>query len=175
VYAPGEPIWSRRAVALYPAACVLAGVAAGLLGIGGGMIKGPLLLEMGLAPQAAAATSAFMILFTASSSTLQFYLVDALPAEYASWYGTLGFAAALLGGLAVRYATRREGGNAFIVFAIAVVLGVSTFAMLLVGARDHLHLLGSGSSGDRAASATAQAASARHEPESTFSTWCKAM
>ena len=55
----------------------------------------------------------------ASSSTLQFYLVDALPADYASWYGMLGFAAALLGGLAVRYATRREGGNAFIVFAIA--------------------------------------------------------
>ena len=123
---PGEPVWTPRAVVLYPSACVLAGVAAGLLGIGGGMIKGPLLLEMGLVPQAAAATSAFMIFFTSSSTTLQFLLLGALPAEYAVLYGVIGFAAALLGGLAVRYAMRRNGGSAFIVFAIAIVLGVST-------------------------------------------------
>ena len=50
--AQGELEWTPRAVTLYPLACVFAGVAAGLLGIGGGMIKGPLLLEMGLVPQA---------------------------------------------------------------------------------------------------------------------------
>ena len=142
VHMPGEPIWTPRAVVLYPSACVLAGVAAGLLGIGGGMIKGPLLLEMGLVPQAAAATSAFMIFFTSSSTTLQFLLLGALPADYAVLYGVLGFAAALLGGLAVRYAMRRNGGSAFIVFAIAIVLGVSTVLMMWVGVRDHLHVFG---------------------------------
>ena len=139
VHAQGEPLWTPRAVVLYPLACVLAGVAAGLLGIGGGMVKGPLLLEMGLVPQAAAATSAFMIFFTSSSTTLQFLLLGALPADFAVLYGVLGFAAALLGGLAVRYAMRRDGGSAFIVFAIAIVLGVSTVLMMWVGVRDHLH------------------------------------
>ena len=142
VHMPGEPVWTPRAVVLYPSACVLAGVAAGLLGIGGGMIKGPLLLEMGLVPQAAAATSAFMIFFTSSSTTLQFLLLGALPAEYAVLYGVIGFAAALLGGLAVRYAMRRNGGSAFIVFAIAIVLGVSTVLMMWVGVQDHLHAFG---------------------------------
>ena len=59
-------------------------------------------------------------------------------------YGVLGFAAALLGGLAVRCAARRDGGSAFIVFAIALVLGVSTLLMLWVGVRDHLDLHGHG-------------------------------
>lgn len=35
-----------------------------LLGIGGGMITGPLLLEMGVLSQVTAATSSFMVLFT---------------------------------------------------------------------------------------------------------------
>ena len=83
--------------------------------------------------------SLFMIFFTSSSTTLQFLLLGALPADYAVLYGVLGFAAALLGGLAVRYAMRRNGGSAFIVFAIAIVLGVSTVLMMWVGVRDHLH------------------------------------
>ena len=167
------PAWSSRAVTLYPLACVLAGVAAGLLGIGGGMIKGPLLLEMGLVPQAAAATSAFMILFTSSSSTLQFFLVDALSAEHVLWYGVLGFAAALLGGLAVRYATQREGGNAFIVFAIALVLAVSTVLMMFVGLREHLPGVA-----HRHAHAAEQQQTAKPQSgtnQTFFQTWCLAM
>ena len=46
--------WHTR----YPAACVVAGVAAGLLGIGGGMVLGPLLVALGCLPQPVAATSA---------------------------------------------------------------------------------------------------------------------
>lgn len=42
-------------------------------GIGGGMIKGPLMLEMGMIPQVSAATAAFMILFTSSATTAQVY------------------------------------------------------------------------------------------------------
>ena len=64
-------IWDKRAIVRYPSLCMFAGVAAGLLGIGGGMVKGPLLLEMGVLPQVASATSATMILFTASATTIQ--------------------------------------------------------------------------------------------------------
>lgn len=49
----------RRSVStttFLPIASVLCGAAAGLLGIGGGMIIGPLLLELGLENQAVAAT-----------------------------------------------------------------------------------------------------------------------
>ena len=76
-----------------------AGVLAGLLGIGGGLVKGPLLLELGMRPQAAAATSGFMVLFTASSTTLQFLLAGALRADVA-WLGMVSLAAAAAGNAA---------------------------------------------------------------------------
>lgn len=45
---PGEIQWNMKNTQLYPAIATLAGVMGGLLGIGGGMIMGPLLLELGI-------------------------------------------------------------------------------------------------------------------------------
>ena len=60
---------------------------AGLLGIGGGMIVSPLLLELGLHPQVAAATSSLMVLFSASSAALSFAFDHLLNIDYALIYG----------------------------------------------------------------------------------------
>ena len=42
---------------------------AGVCGVGGGIIKGPLMLSLGVRPEVAAATSATMILATSCSAT----------------------------------------------------------------------------------------------------------
>ncbi len=42
--------WDAEATVKYPLICGLAGFIAGLFGIGGGIVKGPLLLEMGVLP-----------------------------------------------------------------------------------------------------------------------------
>lgn len=93
----------------YPTICGVAGLCAGMFGIGGGyrhrrspctaarvltwqadfqrwqprfllwqpmpymagIIKGPLMLEMGMLPEVSSATSAYMILFTSAAATLQ--------------------------------------------------------------------------------------------------------
>ncbi len=47
---------------------------AGLLGIGGGMVQSPLMLDMGMLPEVQKATAATMILFTASSAAIQVQL-----------------------------------------------------------------------------------------------------
>jgi uncharacterized membrane protein YfcA len=50
----------------------MAGVFAGMFGIGGGIVKGPLMLEMGILPEVSAATAAFMIFFTAGATTITY-------------------------------------------------------------------------------------------------------
>lgn len=47
----------------------MAGCGAGLLGIGGGMILNPIMLELGYKPEIAAVISGFTVLFTSSSTT----------------------------------------------------------------------------------------------------------
>jgi hypothetical protein len=73
-FCEGDVYWDDESVVRLPLGCVFAGVLAGMLGVGGGMVMQPLMLELGLLPDVAAATAAFMMLFTASSTTLQFTL-----------------------------------------------------------------------------------------------------
>lgn len=49
------------------------------MGAGGGMIVGPLLLELGMLPQVTAATGAFMVLFSSSLAVAQFALLNMIP------------------------------------------------------------------------------------------------
>jgi len=51
--------------------CFIAGVLAGSLGIAGGLVMGPILLMIGLDPRISTATSNFMGVFTACSTSVQ--------------------------------------------------------------------------------------------------------
>merc|ERR1712196_7287 len=59
------------------------GIAAGSLGIGGGMILGPFMLAMGMDPTISTALSGFTVLFTSSSTTSQFIIAGAIHLEHA--------------------------------------------------------------------------------------------
>ena len=54
-----------------------AGVLAGSLGMGGGIIINPVLIGLGFEPEVAAAISGFVVLFTSSSTTTQFLIAGA--------------------------------------------------------------------------------------------------
>lgn len=132
-YAKGDVVWTKEAVVKYPALCTAAGVAAGLLGIGGGMVKGPLLLEMGLHPQVAAATSSSMILFTSSATTVQFIILGTLTVDHALWHGAIGFVSGLIGQLGMSYLIRKYRKSAFVIFLVAFVIGFSGIIMGFLG------------------------------------------
>lgn len=53
--------WNSRNTVLYPWFAFAAGLAAGMMGVGAGVVIGPLLLELGMRPETGAATTAFMI------------------------------------------------------------------------------------------------------------------
>ncbi|XVF86619.1 hypothetical protein PTKIN_Ptkin18bG0056900 [Pterospermum kingtungense] len=75
--------WPINELASYCAIGLLAGTLGGMLGLGGGFILGPLFLEMGIPPQVSSATSAFTLLFSASMSVVEHYLLKRFPVPYA--------------------------------------------------------------------------------------------
>ena len=50
--------WDEGSTVKYPLICTSSGIFAGLFGVGGGIVKGPLMLEMGVQPAVASATAA---------------------------------------------------------------------------------------------------------------------
>jgi hypothetical protein len=70
----GDIKWDDKCTTLYPAICFACGIAAGALGIAAGMILSPVLLELGMSPAVAAATSGFAVLFTSSCTRYDWFI-----------------------------------------------------------------------------------------------------
>ena len=118
--------------------------AAGMLGIGGGMIVGPLLLELGVHPAAASATSALMVLFSASSAVVSFAAAGRLPGACAALLAPACLAAAAAGSLVIGGAVRRSGRASALVLILAGVIGLGAAATVAFAGRHAVGALARG-------------------------------
>ncbi|KAK7369195.1 hypothetical protein VNO80_11230 [Phaseolus coccineus] len=116
---------------LFCACGTLAGMIAGLLGLGGGFILGPLFLGLGIPPQVASATSTLAMAFSASMAVVEYYLLKRFPVPYALYFVSIATAAALVGQHLVRKAIAILGRASVIIFILTFTLSVS--AVLLGG------------------------------------------
>ena len=128
-YLPGDVEWNERNTIVYPLLCVFAGMCAGLFGVGGGIVKGPLMLEMGVHPMVAAATSAVMILFTTMSATTTFIAFGTLTFDYAIYLFFFGLVATTIGQLVVGHLVKKYERVSLISLSIGAVVGLSTLLM----------------------------------------------
>lgn len=130
-YLEGDVVWTNRNAFLFPALSFFSGVAAGMLGIGGGMIKGPMLVEMGILPKVMSATASYMILFTASATVTQFSILGLLPVDYGLFWTTLVFVSSLVGQKGINYFVKRTGRNSLVIFCIASLISIATILLVL--------------------------------------------
>lgn len=82
-YIAGDVEWNERNTIIYPCLVFFAGFFAGMFGIGGGIVKGPLMLQMGVHPLVASATCAVMIMFTSVAATTMYIAFGTLTWDYA--------------------------------------------------------------------------------------------
>jgi uncharacterized membrane protein YfcA len=129
----GDVQWTPRSTLLYPALCTFAGLCAGVFGVGGGIVKGPLMLEMGVLPEVAAATSATMIWFTSCSAAVVFISFGAVQWDYAAACFALGLVSTVAGQLAMMWVSRHLRSRSLLVFLMAAVLGLSCLALAAQG------------------------------------------
>ncbi len=122
-----------RNLSTLPFVCTLAGVAAGGLGVGGAMVKGPLMLEMGMQPAVSSATATFMILFTSSLTTIQFLIAGLLRWDYTVFYAGVGALGTLVGQKSVGHLVKMSGRQSVLALALGINIAVSAVVMGLVG------------------------------------------
>jgi uncharacterized membrane protein YfcA len=102
-----------------------------MFGIGGGIIKGPLMLAMGIHPAVASATSSCMILFTSFTATSTFSVYGLMIPDYAIACSILGFVATYLGQTFMSRMIANSNRNSYIAFSIGLVVLLSAILMTL--------------------------------------------
>jgi len=132
----GDIHWDERATIVYPLICSVAGMCAGMFGIGGGIVKGPLMLEMGVDPQVSSGTAAFMIFFTAGSASVSFALFGLLQKDYAMFFFTFGLIFTYIGQIVAENVIKKLGRSSIVIFLIATIILASTILMGIEGVQN---------------------------------------
>ncbi|KAL3914869.1 MAG: hypothetical protein SGILL_005912 [Bacillariaceae sp.] len=136
-YVHGDIKWDSRATIIYPFFFILAGLCAGMFGIGGGMITVPLMLAMGVHPAICTATSSTMVFFTVLLSASSFAVFNLILWDYAIVCFWIGFIGSLIGQGIMQKARQTSTGsanferNSFIAYCTGCVIMLNALLMTL--------------------------------------------
>jgi uncharacterized membrane protein YfcA len=122
--------WRPRTVITYQITSIITGLLAGLVGVGGGLILSPFFLLTGMEPAVAVGTSATCVLFTSSSTTMQYIFTDRIIMSLAVMYGMVCLVASFVGTALVHHIQDKFARKSYITTIVAV--GVAISAMLSV-------------------------------------------
>ena len=135
-YLEGDVHWDGPRAARCLVQALLAGVMAGLVGVGGGMVLGPMMLELGVLPQVSSATTGTMVLLTSSSAAAVFLLSNLIPLDYALALGLVACAGGLCGKLGLGYLVKKYKLSALIILLLGSLIAVSMLATAFAGLLD---------------------------------------
>jgi Sulfite exporter TauE/SafE len=124
----GDIEWNERNTIVYPFLCSFAGLLAGLFGVGGGIVNGPLMLHLGVHPSVSAATSAVMIIATSAAASTMFIFIT-LTWDYALFLFLIGTVSTIIGQFGVGYFVDKYRRYSYISISIGFVLLISAFLL----------------------------------------------
>ncbi|XP_078433396.1 sulfite exporter TauE/SafE family protein 5-like [Wolffia australiana] len=121
---------------IFPVAALVAGVLGGLFGIGGGLLTNPVLLQIGVPPQTAAATSCFMVLFSSSMSAVQYLMMGMKEIRQALIMGAGCGISSLVGVVLIEKAIRKYRRASLVIFTLGTVMALSSISVTGFGLID---------------------------------------
>jgi uncharacterized membrane protein YfcA len=100
-----------------------AGILAGFLGLGGGMVLGPRFLDWGIDSNVVTATTGFTIIFTSLLSVLLAVVNNALTLQQILWYVGLAFAGSYGVSMWISQLVERTRKKSYVLLSLSAVIG----------------------------------------------------
>jgi len=135
-FAEGDVVWTKTTGIKLAMVTLIAGVIAGLIGIGGGMVVGPILLELGFNPQVSSALTATNVLMSSSTVSVLVLMSSAAPIDEALFFGCICFVGAYFGKNFLGKVIRRLGKTSVIIFILGGVIFLAIVAVIAQGILD---------------------------------------
>merc|ERR1719486_1770011 len=129
----GMLAWTPSTLWMYPLVSTTAGFLGGFLGIGGGIIMGPLLLELGMTNEASQATTAMFVFLSSSLATIQFVVLGKTMPQFVAWFTFWVVLSTFIGQTGIDYLLRKYKRASVIVLSIAGIIAGSLVMMSFIG------------------------------------------
>lgn len=112
---------------------VCGGISGGCLGIGGGMIFNPMLMDMGMLPEVASASGMYLVLYSSASTILQFAINGKINWFYSLWlclWSSLGTATGML---LIGKLVQKSGRSSYIILCLITLIVMSAVILPVDG------------------------------------------
>ena len=130
-YDERDIIWTKPTIIKLAFIGLVAGFVAGVIGIGGGVVLGPILLDLGIHPLVGSVTTNMLVLITSSSTTFQFILFKMLNLQYGIICIIFSAIGSYCGTYLVNTYVRKTGKQSFIVLVLFCVVIISAVVLPL--------------------------------------------
>lgn len=136
--------WTKRNAIFLPSFCSIAGIGAGLIGIGGGTIIGPILLALNVLPSVSSSSAALLMVFANGSTVIQYVALGRFPVGYGSVFFALGLVASILGTNVIGYFVKKKNKQSYVVLAVVGILIAATTMAVYSAITTIIHDINSG-------------------------------
>eukprot|EP00930_Biecheleria_cincta_P002088 TRINITY_DN103133_c0_g1_i1.p1 TRINITY_DN103133_c0_g1~~TRINITY_DN103133_c0_g1_i1.p1 ORF type:complete len:536 (-),score=75.42 TRINITY_DN103133_c0_g1_i1:37-1644(-) len=117
----------------FPLVALGTGFLGSMLGLGGGILLSPVLMEAGVHAEAVQATTAAFVFLSSSIATIQYLMMGQIVWHYALWYGGIAAVSTVIGQYLCEVYIRKRKRYSLITLAVAAVLFLSLACLLWVG------------------------------------------
>ncbi|KAG3207430.1 hypothetical protein PC128_g89 [Phytophthora cactorum] len=128
-YVDGDIKWTKKMVVYFPLGCAVAGIVAGMFGVGGGIITGPIMIELGIVPEVASSTTALMILYSSAAAIAKFAVFKMVAWDWALLLCAVAFVVTSVSQVVILGFVRRTGRQSIIVLCIATAVLIGGIIM----------------------------------------------
>ncbi|CDW72608.1 UNKNOWN [Stylonychia lemnae] len=111
--------------------CHISGILGGIVGIAGGIILGPLFLQLGMLPVLVASTNQYLALISTIAVSFQYWYLGMLNLQYIIVLGSVTVLGCYIGIKQVQVIVQKSGRQSIMVVILAIVLFLS-FSMIPV-------------------------------------------
>lgn len=131
--------WTKKAALTFALITIGIGFLSGMIGLAGGFMLIPLMLAYGVRPEQATATSSSMVVFTSSTTILQFIVANKLHPEYAVAVFCISLLGSYTGIRVVKRLIDRFNRPSIVVFILAVIMGLVVLLVPTYGIINLMH------------------------------------
>lgn len=124
--------WDKKKVFIYIGIGSLTGLISTYMGIGGGMVLSPILLNIGMRPEVTSATLSVTTFFSAVASSIQFIGTDRFLVYYSVYYFILGFISSLIGLKLFGTIFKKTGKGYVIIFMLGSLITFSAVMLTII-------------------------------------------
>jgi len=128
--------WNWGNVVRYMVYAFVCGLLAGCLGIGGGLVLSPLLLELGFYPAVASGISGMAVLVTSTSALLAYGLANKVYWQFVILLMPLTFISTMIGKVLIDRYAERNNKQSVIIWSVAIFLVLCLIMLTAKGLAD---------------------------------------